>query len=65
MSEIVAMGRTYKEQEEDKALSKNNGKNIRYRIRKQEEYEAKQEQQEAMKELTKEEFNTREDRFGE
>ena len=38
----ICMSKTYKEQEDQKALSKNNGKSIRYRIRKQQEAEAKQ-----------------------
>lgn len=37
------MGKTHKEQEEKQALSKNNGKAIRYRKRLQEEIESKEE----------------------
>lgn len=47
------MSKTYKEQEERKALSKNNGKSIRYRIRLQEEQEAIRERAEALKEITR------------
>lgn len=45
------MAKTYKEQEDRMALSKNNGKHIRYRKRKQEEKEASIEQKEALRRL--------------
>ena len=45
------MSKTYKEQEDRMALSKNNGKNIRYRKRLQEEHEASEEQKEALRRL--------------
>lgn len=60
------MSKTYKEQEDHKAVSKNNGKHIRYRIRKQEELEAKRDREDAIKELqelNKEDYNTREDLY--
>lgn len=43
------MSKTYKEQEVNKALSKNNGKHVRYLKRKQQEQEAQQEQKEALR----------------
>lgn len=43
------MSKTYKEQEERKALSKNNGKSIRYLKRKQQEQEAEQERKESLR----------------
>ena len=45
------MSKTYKEQEDRMALSKNNGKSIRYRKRLQEEKEASEEQKEALRRL--------------
>ena len=45
------MSKTYKEQEERKALTKNNGKHIRYRKRKQQEEQASAEQKEALRRL--------------
>ena len=45
------MSKTYKEQEERQALSKNNGKNVRYLKRKQQEREASAEQKEALRRL--------------
>jgi hypothetical protein len=45
------VSKTYKEQEENKAISKNNGKHIRYRKRIQEDQEATFEQKEALKRL--------------
>ena len=45
------MSKTYKEQEERQALSKNNGKSIRYRKRVQQDKEASVEQREALKKL--------------
>lgn len=48
------MSKTYKEQEDNAALSKNNGKSIRYRLRKQQEIEAQREQKEALKRLAEE-----------
>ena len=52
------MSKTYKEQEDNAALSKNNGKSIRYRLRKQQEIEAQREQKEALKRLAEESQET-------
>ena len=45
------MSKTYKEKEENAALSKNNGKTVRFRLRKQQELEASKEQKEALRRL--------------
>ena len=45
------MSKTYKEQEDRMALSKNNGKSIRYRKRVQQDKEASVEQKEALRRL--------------
>ena len=45
------MNKTYKEQEDRMALSKNNGKHIRYRKRVQQDKEASVEQKEALRRL--------------
>ena len=48
------VSKTYKEQEDKKALTKNNGKSVRYLKRVQQEEDAKREQKRALKELTEE-----------
>lgn len=58
---MINSSKTFKEQEDRKALSKNNGKAIRYRIRLQQEEEAKAEQKEEMKRMNQWEKNERED----
>lgn len=55
------MSKTYKEQEDRQALSKNNGKHIRYRKRIQEEQEAEALRKEELKRLTKYEERENED----
>ncbi len=58
---MIKSSKTYKEQEDRKALSKNNGKSIRFRMRLQQEQEAKAEQKEELKQMNQWEKNERED----